>query len=52
MTHQIMSVEAIHSLATKTLASFGSDELNAGAVADIITTVSYTHLTLPTILRV
>ena len=37
MTHQIMSVEAIHSLATKTLTSFGADELNAGAVADIIT---------------
>ena len=37
MSHQIMSVEAIHSLATKTLTSFGADELNAGAVADIIT---------------
>ena len=37
MTHQIMSVDAIHTLAKDTLAKFGADEINATAVADIVT---------------
>ena len=37
MTNQVMSVDAIHSLAKDTLRKFGADNLNAGAVANIIT---------------
>ena len=37
MTHKIMSVDAIHSLAKATLEKFGADSENAGAVAKIIT---------------
>ncbi len=37
MTHQKMSVGDIHTLAKDTLMKFGTDDLNASAVADIIT---------------
>lgn len=37
MSHEIMRVEAIHSLAEDTLMKFGADKTNAKAVADIIT---------------
>ena len=37
MTHEIMSVDAIHMLAKDTLVKFGADEMNATAVANIVT---------------
>jgi len=37
MENQILSVAEIHKLAKETLMSFGADEFNAGAVADIVT---------------
>ena len=37
MTTQNMSVEAIHTLAKEALMKFGADEMNAMAVADIVT---------------
>jgi len=37
MTHKTMSVSDIHALAKDTLMKFGADDVNAGAVADIVT---------------
>ena len=37
MTHKTMSVDAIHTLAMTTLKTFGADDMNAKAVADIVT---------------
>ena len=46
MTHQIMSVEAIHALAKDTLMQFGADDVNAAAVADIVTMAERDGLSL------
>ena len=48
MTTTDLSLEEIYDLALKTLKYNGCDDLNAEAVAHTVTTVSYTHLTLPT----
>lgn len=37
MSHDLMHIDDIHALAKNTLLQFGADELNASAVADIVT---------------
>jgi len=56
MENQILSVAEIHKLAKETLMSFGADEFNAGAVADIVTMAErdgcVSHGLFPTALQV